>query len=116
MKRASKIKWTDREYHVQDNDDVAHKEVKMYCDTNRFPALPFGGSHPKPHGARGLSKHHHLRFYPKLGPGICEILHIPCACVGCTSILGKTWISGIPSKKKARYHPVTTCTYWLVPG
>ena len=23
-KRASKIKWTDREYHVQDNADVAH--------------------------------------------------------------------------------------------
>ena len=36
-------KWTDREYHVQDNDDVAHKDVKMYCDTNQFPALPFWG-------------------------------------------------------------------------
>ena len=28
-----KRKWTDREYHVQDNADVAHKYVKMYCDT-----------------------------------------------------------------------------------
>ena len=27
-KRASKIKWTDREYHVQDNAGVAHKDVK----------------------------------------------------------------------------------------
>ena len=33
-KRASKRKWTDREYHVQDNTDVSHKDVKMYCDTN----------------------------------------------------------------------------------
>ena len=63
-KRASKRKWTDREYHVQDNADVAHKYVKMYCDTNQFPALPFCGLHTKPHGARGLSKHYHLRFYP----------------------------------------------------
>ena len=56
-KIASKIKWTDREYHVQDNADVAHKDVKMYCYTNQFPELPFCGSHPKPHGARGLGKH-----------------------------------------------------------
>ena len=55
-KRASKIKWTDREYHVQDNADVAHKDVKMYCDTNQFPVLPFFSPHPNPHGARGLSK------------------------------------------------------------
>ena len=28
-KRSSKRKWTDREYHVQDNADVAHKDVKF---------------------------------------------------------------------------------------
>ena len=33
-KRSSKSKWTEREYHVQNNADVAHKDVKMYCDTN----------------------------------------------------------------------------------
>ena len=33
-KRARKIKWTDREYHVQDKADVELKYVKMYCDTN----------------------------------------------------------------------------------
>ena len=27
-------KWTEREYHVQDNADVEHKDVKMYCHTN----------------------------------------------------------------------------------
>ena len=58
-------------YHVQDNVDVEHKYLKMYWDTNQFPTLKFCGSHPKPHGARGLSKHYHLRFDPKLGHGIC---------------------------------------------
>ena len=45
IKRASKRKWTDREYHVQDNADISHKDVKMYCDTNQFPALTFCGPH-----------------------------------------------------------------------
>ena len=30
-------KWTDRQYHVQDNSDVAHQDVKMYCNTNQLP-------------------------------------------------------------------------------
>ena len=38
-KKASKRKWTDREYHVQDNADVTHKDVKMYFDTYQFSAL-----------------------------------------------------------------------------
>ena len=56
-RRAIKIKCTDREYHVQDNADVVHKYVKMYCDTNQFPTLPFFGSRPKHRGERGLGKH-----------------------------------------------------------
>ena len=86
-KRDSKRKWTNREYHVQDNADVSHKDVKIYFDTNQLPELPFCGSYPKPHGARGLSKHYHLCFDPKLGHGICVIRHILCACVACTSML-----------------------------
>ena len=69
-KRANKRKWTDRDYHVQDNADDAHKDVKIYCDTNQLPALPFFGPYPKPHGVRGLSKHYHLRLNPKLGHGV----------------------------------------------
>ena len=30
----TKRKWTYREYHDQDNTDISHKYVKMYCDTN----------------------------------------------------------------------------------
>ena len=89
-------KWTEREYHVQDNADVEQKDVKMYCNTNQFPTLPFCGPHYKPHGARELSKNYHLIFDPKLGMDICAIHRTPCACVACISMLDKTWISGIP--------------------
>ena len=44
-------KFTDIQYHVQDNPDVAHQYVRMYCNTNQFPALPFRVPHYKPHGA-----------------------------------------------------------------
>ena len=115
-KRASKRKCTDREYHVQDNSDVSHKYVKMYCDTHQFPALPFCGPCPKPQGERRLSKHYHLRFDPKLGHGICAIRRLPCACVGCTSMMDKPWVSGVLSKQQACYQPVTNCTYWPVMG
>ena len=68
----------------------------MYCKTNQFPALPFCGPHSKPHGARGLSKHYRLRGDLELGNDICAIICIPCACVACTSMIYKPWISGIP--------------------
>ena len=90
--------------------------MKIYCNTNKFPELSFSCQHPKPHGARGLSKHYHLRFYPKLGMGICAVRCIPFYCVACTSILDKLWISGTPSEKQERYKPVTKCTYWTLLG
>ena len=88
----------------------------MYCDTNQFPALPFCGSHPKPHGARGLINHCNLRFDPKLDHGICAIRRIPCSCVACTYMLDKPWISDILPTKQARYQPVTNCNYCPVLG
>ena len=74
-------KWIERKYHVQDNASVELKDVKMYCNTNKFPALPFCSPHSKHHGARGLGKHYHLSFYPKLGMGEYSIHCIPCVCV-----------------------------------
>ena len=65
----------------------------MYCNTNYFPVLPFCGPYSKPRGARVFSKHYHLRFYPKIGNGVCAIRHIPCACVTCNTMLEKPWIS-----------------------
>ena len=63
-----------------------------------------------------MIKHYHLRFDPKLGNGICAILRLPCACVACTSIIDKHWISGIPSDEQERYKPVTKLTYCPVLG
>ena len=90
--------------------------MTMYCNTNQFPTLPFCGPYSKPHGARGLGKHYNLCFDPKLGMGKCAIIRILCACVTCTSLLDKPWISGIPSDKHERYKPVTKCNYWPVLG
>ena len=94
----------------------SHKDAKMHCDTNQFPALTFCGSHPKPHGVKGLSKNYHLLFDPKLGHGICAIFCIPCSCVGFTSMLDRPCIYGILSKKQAQYQPVINCNYWPVLG
>ena len=101
------IIWTDIQYHVQDNSDVAHQYVRMYCNSNQFPTLPFCGTYSKPHVTRELSKNYHFRFDPKIGNGVCEILRIPCACVSCTSMLYKPWISGITPDEQEHYKPVT---------
>ena len=96
---------------------MLHKKyVKMYCDTNQFPELPLCGSHPNPHGARGLGKHYHIHFDPNIGHDICAIRCIPCACVACTSMLDQPWISIVKSTKQARYQPVINFTYWPVLG
>ena len=88
--------------------------MKMYCDTNQFPALLFCVSHPKPHVERGMGKNYHLRFDPNLGHGICAIRRIPFPYVAFTSIFEKTWIYGIQSTIHARYQPVTNCNYWII--
>ena len=88
-------KRTERKYHSQDNELVELKDVKMYCNTNQFPASPFCGPHSKPHVARGMSKHYHLRFDSKPAMGECTIIRISCACVACTSMLEKSWMYGI---------------------
>ena len=64
----------------------------------------------------GFSKHYNLRFDTNLGHDICAIRRIPCAYVGCTSMLDKPWVSSMLSKKQASYQPVANCTYWPVLG
>ena len=81
-----------------------------------MPRINFCDPDSKPHGKIGLGKHYHLRFVKKLGNGFCEISRTSCACVACTPMLGKPWISGMPSDKQERYQPVTKCTYWPVLG
>ena len=103
-------KWTYRQYHIQDNDDVTRNDVIMYCNRNQFPELPFCGPHYKPHETRGLGKHYHLCFDPKVCNGVCTIRRIPYACVACTTMIDKPWISGILSDEKERYKPINNFT------
>ena len=58
-KRFMEIRWTERKYHVQYNAAVELKDVKMYCNINKFLGLPFCGPYSKRHGARGVIKHYH---------------------------------------------------------
>ena len=58
----------------------------MYGNTNQFPELTLFGPHSKPHGARGLSKHYHLRFDQEIGNGVSAVRCIPCACVTSTTM------------------------------
>ena len=44
-KLASKHKWKEQEYHIQENDDVMQKGVKIFCDTTQLPSLLFCGPH-----------------------------------------------------------------------
>ena len=93
--------------------EIAFKKLiltKQYSGESSTPPPP------NSHGARGLIKHYHLRFYPKRGHGICAFLRILCDCGACTPMLDQTWVSGIPSKKQAHYQPLIYCTYWPVLG
>ena len=56
-KRASKRKWMECEYHVQDKKYVQNKPVKTLCASIKCHGISFCGPHAKPHGVRRLSKH-----------------------------------------------------------
>ena len=71
--------------------------MKIFCNKNQFTALPFCGTHSKPHGARGLINNYHLISDTKLGNDVSAISRISCSCVARISILDKPWISRIPS-------------------
>ena len=38
-KRLMERKWTEIQYHVQDNSSVELKDVKIYFNKNQFPEL-----------------------------------------------------------------------------
>ena len=76
-------KWTDRQFHVQDNADVSHKYLKIYCNTNQLSVLEFCVPYPKPHGARRASTHYNLHFDLKIRDNVCAIRLILCASVAC---------------------------------
>ena len=101
IKRASTWKFTEHDYHVQDNKYVLHTSVIISCVTTHFTEFSFCGMHVKSHGVIGLIKHYHLWLDTKLGHRNCAVRRITCACVTCNNTLGKTWDPGV-------YHTKTT--------
>ena len=83
-----------------------HQNLKMYCELNQFPSLQFLDPHNKIHVVHSLGKNFHMYFDSKLGYGMCEIHHIPCACPTCTSMLDQTWDLGMPEHQQPRFQPV----------
>ena len=104
-KRAIKQKLNKRYYHVQDNGDVAQKDVKIYCIKTHFPLLQFFAPHTKPHGVRGLIKYYHVQL-KKTAHGTCAILCIPCFYSKLISVLDKPYIPCLPPYKQLSYQPV----------
>ena len=66
---------------MQTDEDVAHKYVIFFWNTNQFIASKFSVPYMKPHGMRVLGNHYHLRFPPKLVHGTYKIHKISCACI-----------------------------------
>ena len=93
-KTSSKKKWTNREYHVQHNEDVKLQDVEIYCATNQFPEFWFFWTHNKPYGVCGLGNYYCMCFGTKLVHGTCAIFCIPLACTFCTSILDQPLVTG----------------------
>ena len=83
----------------------------MFLNKNQFPSLTFCGTHTKPNGVRGFSKHCDMRFDTKLGHGTCTIGHIPCTCAEFISMLDKHWIHGFTPQQQQLYKPATNCSY-----
>ena len=98
-KRASKQKWTDSDYHVQEIKDAPQTSVKMSLTTTQSKELSFCGPPAKPHGVTGLSKDYHFSLDPKLGHGKCAIRLIPCDCVVCKTMLDNPWAYNIYPNK-----------------
>ena len=115
-KNASKRKWNEHEYHVQERKYMSHISLKISRATAKFPSLSFCGPHVKLYGVIGLIRHYHLRLEPKLGHGKCAIRQINFACIACKNMLDKIWAYGVEPTKHPRYQPVTYCTYWTVLG
>ena len=84
----------------------------MCFTTKQFSILSFFVPKNKLHGSRGLGKHYHMFFFPKLGHGTCSRSNITYACNQFTSTLEKSWTSIVPQHQQPRYQPVKKLTWW----
>ena len=88
----------------------------MYCSKSQFTELNFLGKQNTPNDVRGLCKHYHIRFYPKIGHGTCTIRIISCAFMKYTSTLDKICTSAVPPHQQPYYQTVKYLTYCTVLG
>ena len=56
MKQASKPKWTEREFHVQDIKYLQKKPVKLSCDSTQLQILSLFSKQSKTNVVRGFSQ------------------------------------------------------------
>ena len=101
----------EREYHVQDRKYVQDKSGKMSCALIQFQAFSFCGPHAKSHLVRGVTKHYHLQFDPKVGNGECAIRRTPCVCIAFTNIFDKPLVIGSDPTRQPCHQPVEDCKY-----
>ena len=72
--------WTNREYHVQNNEILITRVLKCIVIQISFLDFSICAPHNKLHVERGLGKYYHMSFDTKLGHGTRAIHSIPCAC------------------------------------
>ena len=117
QKRKSQFKYQPRIYNVQRNSDVDHRGMKMICNNKLFPSLNVINGKIFPYASKGILRHYHYRYDPKLSPGIVAIIIITCSCHAFTYILSIFW--GYKTKEEVnqpRYGKVYNCKYYQIIG
>ena len=94
-KRQSQLKYQSRIYNVQRKSVVDHRGMKMIWNNKLFPSLNAINGKTLQYATKGILRHYHYQSDKKLGPGIVEIIIIPCSCHDCTTILSIYWYSKI---------------------
>ena len=55
---------------------------------------------------------YHIRYYPDLDEGLCDIQQIACDCTGCVEQLSKSWLPNLDKNLQPRYAiKPETCKY-----
>ena len=71
--------------------DSDHRVIKMIWKNKLFPSINSINGKTFPYASKGILRHYHHRYHPKLGLGIVSIRRIPCGCHACTAILSLFW-------------------------
>ena len=113
----SQFKYQSRLYNVQRNPNIDHRGIKMIRNNKLFPSLNVINGKTFSYASKGILRHYHYWYDPKLVPGIVAIRRISCSCHACTDILS---LSCDPKTKEAVNQPiygkVYNCKYSQILG